>query len=330
MKLKLPVLVKPSTRAWLREARQAKDYSFFDLVHGYIYARFPYLYIGIGTGRHPLARRFAPLVSRVAKLLAPRGDGAPAPVPPGEIPPGALPNVTPGGMQFAHTYHGKVMPLETARELVSIRQEIRVADLEKVIPYQRARAIILQNPDHIVALECPCRAARENPCLPMDVCLIVGEPFASFITEHEPKRSRWITAAEAAEILRAENERGHVAHAFFKDAMLGRFYAICNCCACCCGAMQAHRNGTPMITASGYRAAVNEDLCIGCGTCETVCQFGAVTVAPGDGLARVDADLCMGCGVCVNHCPQDGMSLVRDPSRGEPLEIHKLMEMAAS
>jgi tRNA (Thr-GGU) A37 N-methylase len=27
----------------------------------------------------------------------------------------------------------------------------------------------------------------------------------------------------------------------YKDAMLGRFYAICNCCSCCCGAMQAHQ-----------------------------------------------------------------------------------------
>jgi hypothetical protein len=25
----------------------------------------------------------------------------------------------------------------------------------------------------------------------------------------------------------------------YKDAMLGRFYAICNCCSCCCGAMEA-------------------------------------------------------------------------------------------
>ena len=33
---------------------------------------------------------------------------------------------------------------------------------------------------------------------------------------------------------------------YYKDAMLGRFYAICNCCSCCCGAMQAHQHGTPM------------------------------------------------------------------------------------
>jgi ferredoxin len=34
----------------------------------------------------------------------------------------------------------------------------------------------------------------------------------------------------------------------------------------------------------------------------------------------------MGCGVCVNVCPQQALSLVRDPARGEPLEIHRLME----
>ena len=332
MKLRLPVLIKPSTRAWLREARETKDYSLFDMLHGYIYGRFPYFYIGVGTGRHPLAKRFAPLATHIINLFTPHKHNQVDTVPTDEIPPGAMPNITPGGMHFAHTYHGKVMPLETARQLVSIRQEIRVADLEKVIPYNRARSIVLKNPDHIVALECPCRAARENPCLPMDVCLIVGEPFAGFIAEHQPKRARWITAQEAADILKAENERGHVHHAFFKDAMLGRFYAICNCCECCCGAMQAHRSGTPMLTASGYRAEVDQDLCIGCGTCEGVCQFHAITLDENGGglVARIDRELCMGCGVCANHCPQEGISLVRDAARGEPLEILALMDQAAA
>jgi hypothetical protein len=40
----------------------------------------------------------------------------------------------------------------------------------------------------------------------MDVCLIAGEPFASFINEHHPNRSRWINSGEAIEILRAEEE----------------------------------------------------------------------------------------------------------------------------
>jgi Pyruvate/2-oxoacid:ferredoxin oxidoreductase delta subunit len=232
-------------------------------------------------------------------------------------------------MQFANTYHGKVVPLEEAKQLVSIRQEIRITDLEKIIPYTRARDIILHNPDHIVALDCPCRVARKDPCLPLDVCLIIGEPFAGFVVEHHPNRTRWITSEEAQSILKAENERGHVHHAFFKDAMLGRFYAICNCCDCCCGAMQAHRTGTPMLTASGFRAEVELKACRGCGTCESFCQFHAITIASnGSKHAQMDPQRCMGCGVCANHCPQNAIRLVRDEARGEPLEIVKLIRQA--
>jgi hypothetical protein len=33
----------------------------------------------------------------------------------------------------------------------------------------------------------------------------------------------------------------------------------------------------------------------------------------------------MGCGACVSQCTQDALSLVRDPAKGEPLEIHDLL-----
>ncbi len=222
-------------------------------------------------------------------------------------------------MSFADTYHGKVVPLETAEQLVHLHDGFTVPDLEQVIPYKRARSIIMKNPDRIAVLDCPCRVSREHPCLPLDVCLIVGDPFASFIREHQPDRSRWITADEAAAILKAEDDRGHVHHAFFKDAMLGRFYAICNCCECCCGAMQAQRNGTPMLASSGYVSQLDEDLCIGCGDCNSYCQFGALELV--DGLNHVIYDNCMGCGVCTSKCDQGALSLVRDEAKGIPLEI---------
>ncbi len=87
---------------------------------------------------------------------------------------------------------------------MSLNLSIDLGDLEQVIPYSLARDIVLKNPKHIVALECPCRAFRANPCLPLDVCLIIGEPFASFIIEHHPKCSRWLTRQEAEEILEVE------------------------------------------------------------------------------------------------------------------------------
>jgi ferredoxin len=306
-----PRLVRPSTRAFVQEARRTSRYSLLDWLHGYVYARWPYLYIGIGTGEHPLSRALAPLVRGLSRLLPALRAGP----------------KRPGQITFADTYHGKVMPLEAAKRLVTVEREIRLTDLERVIPYARARDIVLKNPDHIVVLDCPCRAARPDPCLPLDVCLIVGEPFASFVAEHHPGRSRWITQQEAEDILHAEHERGHVHHAFFKDAMLGRFYAICNCCSCCCGAMQAHRSDTPMLASSGYVSQVTEDQCAGCGACADACPFEAIEMDSGH--AVVDSSLCMGCGVCISRCDRGALALVRDPVKGEPLEIQELMARAA-
>jgi heterodisulfide reductase subunit A-like polyferredoxin len=87
--------------------------------------------------------------------------------------------------------------------------------------------------------------------------------------------------------------------------------------------MQAHQRGTPMLASSGYVAQVDEDLCAACGTCADVCQFGAISLD--DGYARVDDAACMGCGVCVSQCPQEAISLLRDPAKGEPLEIRELI-----
>jgi heterodisulfide reductase subunit A-like polyferredoxin len=56
------------------------------------------------------------------------------------------------------------------------------------------------------------------------------------------------------------------------------------------------------------------------------CQFVAISVD--DGFARIDASACMGCGVCIAQCPQEAISLRRDPAKGEPLEIQKLIARA--
>ena len=298
------MMIKPSTREFWKRANAIKGYPLAEKIHGYFYLRFPYFYIATGTGSNRLGKLGEKVFSAVHKVFPP------APPKPGQI-------------TFADTYHGKVIPLQTARELVSVKENICVNDLEKVIPYQLARAIVLDHPEHIVALDCPCRVARENPCLPLDVCLIVGEPFASFTLEHHAGRSRAITSVEAVEILEAEDKRGHVHHAFFKEAVLERFYAICNCCSCCCGAMQAHQHGTPMLASSGYTARVDEDMCIGCGDCNEFCQFYALSII--EGVNTVDFSACMGCGVCVSHCEYGAIQLVLTPEKGIPLEMAGLV-----
>ena len=312
---------RPSTRSFIHEAQHTDGYTVLDWLHGYVYGRWPYLYIGVALGEHPLARYFRPLTTLLSRLFVGRKVARRAP----QAATGAG-NAERDGVAFADTYHGKVVLPEAARQLVTVNQEIRLTNLETVIPYAMARDIVLRHPDHIVVLDCPCRAARTNPCLPVDVCLIIGEPFASFVAEHHPRRSRWIAQQEAVQILTAEHERGHVQHAFFKDAMLGRFYAICNCCACCCGAMQAHQHGVPMLASSGYVSQVSADRCVACGACVQVCPFSALSMD--GGRVAVDGGQCMGCGVCVSRCENGALSLARDPSKGEPLELDALLSGA--
>jgi ferredoxin len=295
-----------STIAFYEEARRRSGFSLFDFLHGYVYLRWPYLYIGVATGEHKLSKWIRPLVNMIGKIFAyPNGDRTTKPT-------------------AAETYHGKVVPIEAAKQLVTVQETIELNNLEQIIPFKIARDIILEHPDHIAVIDCPCRVSRAEPCLPLDVCLIVGEPFASLVVDHHPDRSRWITSEEAQEILEAEHGRGHVHHAYFKDAMLGRFYAICNCCSCCCGAMQAVRNGSPMIISSGYVCHLDQALCIDCDLCEEYCQFGALSYR--EGWLTVDTQVCMGCGVCVSVCPVDAVSLIIDPNKPAPLEIHQLIQ----
>ena len=321
-------LRNPGTRAFYEQFVARPDYSIWKWLHGYVYGRWPQLYIALGTGRHPLARALTTLLS-LFRRAAVSGEVPESTRPgsisigPGSIEPGSIGLGNSGHKTFADTYHGKVLHLDHARKLVTVNRDIDLGDLEQVVPYAAAREIVLRHPDHILALDCPCRASSPNPCLPVGVCLIVGEPFAGFIAAHHPEKSRWITQEEAQEILKAEHDRGHVHHAFFKDVMLGRFYAICNCCSCCCGALRAHRGGTPMLASSGFICIMDRTLCVDCGLCAKQCQFRAIQRRGGEW--EVDSTACMGCGVCVPRCPQAALNLVRAPHRGEPLDIQEIM-----
>lgn len=44
----------------------------------------------------------------------------------------------------------------------------------------------------------------------------------------------------------------------------------------------------------------DNDNCISCGWCETVCPYGAITME--DGYPVVDDTVCMGCGWCMGQC----------------------------
>jgi len=236
--------------------------------------------------------------------------------PPGQPKPGML-------NWLSNHYHAKVLTHEHAQAIVSNDRNIPLQDLEQIIPYPVARKLVLNGPPAVAAFECVCRHARAQHCEPTQVCMVIGQPIVDFILEHQPKTSRLLTRDEALELLRAEHERGHLHSAWFKDAMLDRFYAICNCCKCCCGGVQAMTQwGARMMAPSGYVAALNHEECEGCGTCVDICPFNALSL--GESGSVLDWERCMGCGACEVKCPLEAIKLVRDKRKGIPLDVRCL------
>lgn len=57
---------------------------------------------------------------------------------------------------------------------------------------------------------------------------------------------------------------------------------------------------------SGHKAQVDSSKCSGCGVCDELCQFEAVTVHD---TAEISAYNCEGCGVCAHFCPEEAIQL---------------------
>lgn len=220
------------------------------------------------------------------------------------------------GRRLMQTHHSKVLSTGTARRLVSIEEPVRMSNSEQVLPFDKARDIILENPGSIAVTECACRKIADDPCGPLDVCLVLGEPFVSFVVEHQKDGARRIDSDEALAILEREHERGRVHTAWFKDAAGDRLYSICNCCSCCCLGLHALSHGFDVVASSGYVAQVDDAGCVLCEECLDACNFGALSVTD---AVEIDAGKCMGCGVCVSECPEDAITLQEDPTKAHPL-----------
>ena len=225
-------------------------------------------------------------------------------------------------------YHGKVLKLQDAIKLVTQKEDVNVSPPEKVIPFKVARDVILHNPDSIAVGTCPCRGASENPCLPppQEVCLFLGDPYASFIADQN-QNYRKISQEEAVKVLEFSHEKGFVQTAYFEQSVGNRLDAICNCCDCCCLGIKMWNllEGTvPLLAPSGYVCEISDE-CNGCGACaENTCRFHAISMDEQGQKAVRSFEKCMGCGVCVDVCPIGAISLRREPSKGDPLDIDEL------
>jgi len=64
---------------------------------------------------------------------------------------------------------------------------------------------------------------------------------------------------------------------------------------------------------------IDIDKCIGCGECEEVCSFGAISVV--DEKAKVDPETCTLCGTCVDTCPEGALEIEAVEEKSEKKDL---------
>jgi heterodisulfide reductase subunit A len=54
-------------------------------------------------------------------------------------------------------------------------------------------------------------------------------------------------------------------------------------------------------------AFVDEEICVGCGNCVSICAYGAAELDEKKGVSRINEAICEGCGACAAGCPSGAM-----------------------
>ncbi len=213
---------------------------------------------------------------------------------------------------------------ETRLGRVYVQEPVLANDkTNHILDYERATHIV-EEAKYIGLGTCYCRHKMYHaghPCeinAPWDVCLTFDN-VARSLAEHKGY-ARLISKEEAKDVLQlsyesnlvqiGENVREHPAF-------------ICNCCGCCCEALQAARKFSPMqpVATTNYIPEVSGEKCIGCGKCAKVCPILAISMEENeaaDGKKKtkrpvIDKEICLGCGVCARNCPSGAIELQRRP-----------------
>jgi Pyruvate/2-oxoacid:ferredoxin oxidoreductase delta subunit len=170
----------------------------------------------------------------------------------------------------------------------------------------RYSEIVERNASFCMVEVCACRQAMDligRGCgAPRDVCSAMGA-LADLVVEKGLGRR-----VSREEFMDAKTRAAEAGLVNLTDNLHDPLQ-VCSCCSCCCGVIRILKDhNIPTILArSHFEAAVDEEVCAGCESCEEVCPMDAITVA--DGKAAIDYARCIGCGLCVAGCDEKALSL---------------------
>lgn len=182
----------------------------------------------------------------------------------------------------------------------------------EVLNYERASEIIRQSGGGALTM-CACRhkaAHLGKACdAPVDVCTSLGGA-AEWIVRRGLGR-----AATVDELLRVLDRTEKAGLVHMGDNVLNNPTYICHCCGCCCVVLTSVREtGRGSTHPSNFIAALDQNTCVGCGTCAASCHIQAIAMVDdgaGGETPQINQDLCLGCGVCAAACPSGALTMSR-------------------
>ncbi len=203
-------------------------------------------------------------------------------------------------------------------------QQMRVVPIAEKIPVERGVArqddlleFVRRTEGPFARLACICRRAKDlvgEPCRrtkERENCLVFGAAAETCVAD---RGARFISREEMIELIQQAGAEGLV----LQPQNIQNPLFVCTCCGCCCGVLTAaklHPRPAAVFHTS-YRAAVAEQDCAACATCEERCPMEAISLRAG--AAQVNEDRCIGCGLCVSTCPSGALALKPLPAPPPP------------
>ena len=197
-------------------------------------------------------------------------------------------------------------------KLIEVAQDVEVVKND-ILPFEQAK-ILVEKARRVSVMDCACRTHMKiynngKPVneYPINVC-IAFNTWADYVIENGFGRE--LTKEEVLKTL-SEAAKAGLVHTTQNIQEKSTF--MCNCERDCCIMLRglSQFNDPGLVANSNFIPEYEQDNCIFCKKCVTLCPMYAITEVEDEEKISIDLDRCIGCGVCAFNCPEEALTMVK-------------------